>query len=255
MKNSTLELDNGEPLEVREIRLSTRAAPTIVFLHEGLGSVSLWRDFPDRVADATGAGVLVYSRHGYGQSSLLVESRKADYMHREAQVVLPELLKRKNIRKPILFGHSDGASIALIHGGCGHPVAGLILEAPHVFVEEISLRGVAAAANTFRTTDLPAKLARHHRDAGKTFWGWHDIWANTAFRDWNIESFLPTIDCPTLLIQGTQDDYGSIAQIEAIGRNVNGRTENLLLADCGHSPHRDQTHAVLERVVGFIRTL
>lgn len=242
----------GTQLEVLHLIGRSPTRPTIIFLHEGLGSVSLWRDFPQQIVAATGCSALIYSRYGYGQSEVLNESRKADYMHREALDVLPELLEHCKIERPILLGHSDGASIALIHSGSGHPVSGLILEAPHVFVEEISLHGVARAAQTYRTTDLPEKLARHHLDVNKTFWGWNDIWASDEFRDWNIESYLPSINCPTLLIQGEQDDYGSIAQVNSIARSVNGATEKHLLPNCGHTPHRDQTDITLKLILSFI---
>jgi pimeloyl-ACP methyl ester carboxylesterase len=251
----SIELSSGCSVEIRVIESRDPALPWVVFLHEGLGSVSLWRDFPDRVAEATGLGALIYSRHGYGQSSALTQPRQPDYMHREALDVLPVLLRELEISKPVFFGHSDGASIALIHAGAGHPVAGLIAEAPHVFVEDISLRGAAQAAHVYRTTDLPARLARHHRDADKTFWGWHDIWTSASFRDWNIESYLPSITCPTLLIQGEQDEYGSIAQIDAIADKTKGTTSKHLLPNCGHSPHREQADVTLELAIEFLRKL
>ena len=243
--------------QLEELRLTGASAnrPTIVFLHEGLGSVSLWRDFPRRVVAATGCSALIYSRYGYGQSDVLDAPRTPDYMHQEALDILPIVLAQCEIRKPILFGHSDGASIALIHTGAGHDVAGVIVEAPHLFVEEISLRGAAQAARTYRTTDLPQKLARHHLDADKTFWGWHDIWASAEFRDWNIESYVEGIHCPILAIQGEQDEYGSATQVHAIATACPGQTSAHLLADCGHTPHRDQTAIVLERVASFIKAL
>ena len=253
MSVDTVELADGQRIEVRVIDPLERALPSIVFLHEGLGSVSLWRDFPDRIATATGAGAIVYSRHGYGQSSTLREKRAPDYMHREALNVLPELLGIWEINKPILFGHSDGASIALIHAGAGHEVAALILEAPHVFVEEISLQGAAHAALIYQTTDLPAKLARHHSDPDKTFWGWHDIWTNANFREWNIEAYLPLISCPTLLIQGEDDEYGSIAQIDAIAGAVKSKAQKHMLRNCDHTPHREQTDLTTKLVTAFIR--
>ncbi len=245
----------GVQLEVLHLVGESPTRPTIIFLHEGLGSVSLWRDFPQQIVAATGCSAVIYSRYGYGQSEVLKESRKSDYMHREALDVLPELLAQCKIERPILFGHSDGASIALIHAGSGHPVNGLMLEAPHVFVEEISLHGITRAAQTYRTTDLPEKLAHHHRDANKTFWGWNDIWASDEFRNWNIESYLSSINCPTLLIQGERDEYGSIAQIDAIMRSVNGVTEKHLLSNCGHTPHREKPDTVLKLVSSFVNVL
>jgi pimeloyl-ACP methyl ester carboxylesterase len=253
MAMNTIQLANGMRLEVRTIAPDNFEKPSIVFLHEGLGSVSLWRDFPDRIAHAIGVGAIIYSRHGYGQSGILEKPRAPDYMHREALDVLPQLLRTLDIEKPILFGHSDGASIALIHAGAGHEVAGLILEAPHVFVEQISLKGVADAALAYRTTDLPEKLARHHRDPDKTFWDWHDIWTSADFRDWNIEAYLPSIDCPTLLIQGENDAYGSVAQLDAIAHSVNGSTQKHILPHCGHTPHREQAELTMKLIVEFIR--
>jgi pimeloyl-ACP methyl ester carboxylesterase len=245
----------GRQLEALHLTGISADRPTIIFLHEGLGSVSLWRDFPQCVVAATGCSALVYSRYGYGQSDVLGESRQPDYMHREALDVLPAVLKQCEIEKPILFGHSDGASIALIHAGAGHEVAGVIVEAPHLFVEDISLQGATQAALTYRTNDLPQKLARHHRDADKTFWGWHDIWTSAAFRDWNIESHVASIRCPILAIQGEQDEYGSAAQIHAIAKACPDITSAHLLAECGHTPHKDQANRTLELASSFIRTL
>ncbi len=255
MNEKVVALSNGNLLECRFIDATDSSRPTIVFLHEGLGSVSLWRDFPDQVARACGAGALVYSRHGYGQSGVLEEKRNRDYMHREALEVLPELLQQYKIEHLILFGHSDGASIALIYAGAFDNVSGVIVEAPHLFVEEISLRGASQAAQAFRSTDLPKKLVRHHRDAAKTFWGWHDIWTSPEFRDWNIESYVASIRCPILAIQGELDEYGSAAQIEAIAKARPGNTNTHLIPHCGHSPHRDQPAITLELVSSFAKAL
>ncbi|MEO6022937.1 MAG: alpha/beta hydrolase [Burkholderiales bacterium] len=229
--------------------------PTIVFLHEGLGSVSLWRDFPQRVVEETGYAALIYSRYGYGQSDVIEAKRSADYMHREALDVLPELLGKLEIRNPLLFGHSDGASIALIYAGAGHSVRGLILEAPHVFVEDISVQGATKAAQQFRDTDLPKRLSRHHRDADKTFWTWHDIWTSEAFRDWNIEASLSAINCPLLAIQGEQDEYGTLRQIDAIVSQVGGPRRKLVLPNCGHTPHREHPASILEATTSFIESV
>ena len=244
----------GSRLEIVRL-LSTQpvegVAP-IVFLHEGLGSVSLWRDFPQRVADATGAEVIVYSRAGYGRSDPIREPRGVRYMHDEALIVLPELLDRLGIDRPILFGHSDGGSIALIHaGGAGRPVSGLIVLAPHVMVEDLSVASIAEAKVAYETTDLKARLARHHADVESAFRGWNDIWLHPDFRGWSIEEYLPRIDCPVLAIQGHDDEYGTMEQIDRIARQ--GRDVELLkLADCGHSPHRDQPEAVIESVTRFV---
>lgn len=228
------------------------ALPELVFLHEGLGSVSHWRDFPALVAAATGCPVTVYSRYGSGQSDILREARDVRYMHDEALALLPDLLHHLEIENPILIGHSDGGSIALIYAGAYDSVRGLVLLAPHVFVEELSIRSIAAAKVTFETTNLPILLARHHRDAARTFQGWNDIWLHPDFRRWNIEEYLPRITCPILAIQGLQDQYGTMAQIEAIRRQATGKVAVLVLADCQHSPQRDQPEAVLNAITNFV---
>jgi pimeloyl-ACP methyl ester carboxylesterase len=195
----------------------------------------------------------VYSRYGYGQSSVLRESFKPDYMHREALEALPEFLRQLHIVNPILFGHSDGGSIALIHAGAAKwPVRGLILEAPHCFVENISITGIEAAKQAYLGTDLGKKLGRYHADPDKTFWGWNNIWLHTDFRSWNIEKYLPAITCPILAIQGIDDEYGTLAQIDAIAARAGGPVELAKLAQCAHSPHRDQPDAVLTAVGKFV---
>ena len=244
----------GRSLEYQLIPAHQINRPTLVLLHEGLGSVAMWRDFPARLAAATGCRTLVYSRYGYGQSDVLEEAFAVDFMHREAREALPELLAALKIAKPVLVGHSDGASIALLHAGDSRfEVAGLVLMAPHCFVEDISIRSIAAAKVAFETTDLPAKLARYHRDVSRTFYGWNDIWLKPDFRSWNIEDSLATIRCPILAIQGEDDEYGTMAQIEAIAAQAvaSPGVELLKLADCRHSPHRDQTLAVIEAIQAF----
>ena len=231
------------------------ACPAIVLLHEGLGSVSSWRDFPLRLAELTGCAVVAYSRYGYGRSEVLRERREPDYMHHEGEVVLPELLAQLEIERPVLFGHSDGASIALIYAGT-HPraVRALVLEAPHVFVEDISVRTIAEAKTAFATTDLPAKLGRHHADAAATFAGWNDIWLDPRFRAWNIEPYVLRVRCPVLLIQGDADQYGTTAQLDAIVARTPG-ADTLLVPGAGHSPHRDAPELVLDRVAAFVEPL
>ena len=230
-------------------------APTIVLLHEGLGSISLWRDFPAMLAAVTGCAVLAYSRSGYGQSEVLESPRLVEYMHREALDVLPELLARLSISAPVLVGHSDGASIALIHAGAHPDVRGVVAMAPHVFVEDVSVKSIAEAKVAFETTDLPQKLARHHADSAKTFYGWNDIWLHADFRVWNIEEYLPSIRCPLLAIQGLDDEYGSMAQLDAIAAQAGGAVELLKLAACKHSPQRDQPGAVLAAIARFVAAL
>jgi pimeloyl-ACP methyl ester carboxylesterase len=238
------------------IRISgTRRAPTLVFLHEGLGSVALWKDFPARVARATGCPALVYSRAGYGRSSPAALPRAPDYMHVEALTVLPALLDRLGIDDPVLIGHSDGASIALLHAGSDRrPVRALIALAPHVFVEDISIANITEARRQYETTDLRDRLARRHADPDAAFRGWNDIWLSPAFRAWNIESCLPGVRCPLLLIQGRDDQYGTTAQLDAIERQAGGEVSRLELADCRHSPHRDQPAATLAAIAEFVAT-
>ena len=245
----------GRSLEYRYIRAASTESPTLVFLHEGLGSISLWKDFPRRLAAACGCDALVYSRYGNGFSDPLAEARRPDYMHREALDVLPEILARLSIRRPILFGHSDGASIAIIHEGLGpRTAAGLILCAPHVFVEDLALRSIRAVKAAYEATDLRSRLARHHADVDRTFRGWNDIWLDEDFRTWNIEECLADVRCPTLAIQGTEDEYGTFEQIDRIA----ARAPNVgicKLSDCRHSPHRDRAEAVIGATVHFIRQL
>ena len=242
----------GHRLEYRRIAAAADS-PALVFLHEGLGSIGQWRDFPDRVSAATGLPAIVYARYGYGQSDVLQQAFGVDFMHREALETLPELLRALGLERPILIGHSDGASIALIHAGSGHALRGLVAMAAHVFVENISIESIAAAKQTFETTDLPQKLARYHRDPAKTFYGWNDVWLAPEFRSWNIERYLPAIRCPLLAMQGYDDEYGTMAQIDAIARQAGGPVEVLKLEDCGHSLHRDQPEAVIRAVADFVR--
>ena len=232
--------------------------PVMVFLHEGLGSLAMWKDFPGRCARAAGCRALVYSRYGYGQSDPLREPRGVTFMHDEALKTLPELLDKLDVERPILFGHSDGASIALIHaggagaGGAQRPVRGLILLAPHTIVEEFSIRSIQAARRSYETTDLRDKLARYHSDPDSAFRGWNDIWLNPDFRAWNLDEYLPRVTCPVLAIQGEDDQYGTMEQIDRITRVIPG-VEVLRLRNCGHSPHRDQPAAVIERVTRFVK--
>jgi len=247
-------LVDGKRLET--LLLSPAAnAPVIVMLHEGLGSVALWKDFPERVAEATGCGVLVYSRYGHGKSERLADKRSVDFMHHEAKVVLPELLCQFEIERPILLGHSDGASMALIYAGTWpERVRALILEAPHVFVEDVSIQSITAIRKFYEASDLPQRLARYHAHVDETFRGWNDIWLDPQFRNWNIEEYLAAISCPTLVVQGENDEYGTLAQVEAIQRRVPAM-QSLILPRCGHLPHRDQPSLTLDAISKFIATL
>ena len=245
MHSDTLRLGERS-IEYRFAEPTVRRRPDIVMLHEGLGSTSMWRDFPERLAAATMRRTLVYSRHGYGRSSPLDAPRRVDYMHEEANVWLPLILERLHVRRPVLFGHSDGASIALIHAARTESDVGAVVAlAPHVKVEDITVKSIAAAKTAYVTTDLPERLGRYHADVDSAFWGWNRIWLDPEFRSWNIEGLLPAIRCPVLAIQGEEDEYGTMEQIASIGRAVSG-ARLLALAACRHSPHRDQPAAVLE---------
>ena len=245
-------LVDGKRLETLWIMPEPSDQPTIVMLHEGLGSLALWKDFPQRLASRTGCSVLVYSRYGHGSSDKLMEKRPVEFMHHDGEVVLPELLHKLSIARPILLGHSDGGSISLIFAGKypERPRA-LILEAPHVFVEDLSVASITQAKVNYQMTDFPQKLGRYHQHVDATFWGWNDIWLDPEFRSWNIEEYLPAIRCPVLCIQGEEDEYGTVAQVEAIKARVPG-TEIVMLPNCSHSPHRDQPEAVLERMAEFV---
>ncbi|HYR37043.1 MAG TPA: alpha/beta hydrolase [Burkholderiales bacterium] len=228
--------------------------PPLVFLHEGLGSIRQWRDFPAKVAAATGCRALVYDRYGYGQSDVLAEQKRdVRFMHDEALAALPELLGSLGVEKPVLIGHSDGASIGLIHAGANHPVRGVVAMAPHVFIEPLCLNSIVTAAEQFETTDLAEKLGRYHRDARKTFYGWADVWLDKNFKSWDIrDDYLPQVRCPVLAIQGYDDVYGTMAQLDELERRVKGPCELLKLKDCGHAPFREQPEKTLAAVTRFV---
>jgi pimeloyl-ACP methyl ester carboxylesterase len=246
----------GARLEARWIGPGPAAAPTLVFLHEGLGSASLWRDFPDRLASETGCGALVYSRAGYGRSDPAPLPRPVRFMHDEA-AVLAEVLAAAGIRQAVLVGHSDGASIALIYAGTvAAGLRGLILEAPHVFAEPHGLASIAKIGEAYRTTDLRERLAHHHgANVDIAFRGWNDVWLSPEFRTWNLEEFLPAIDVPSLVLQGEDDEYGTWRQVEAIARQSGGPVEALALPACGHSPHRERPDLALPAMARFVRAL
>jgi pimeloyl-ACP methyl ester carboxylesterase len=234
--------------------LTKSAAPVLVFLHEGLGSIGQWRDFPEKVCTATGCMALVYDRWGHGGSDPLTEPRKPDYLHDEALISLPEILDQCGLEKPVLIGHSDGGSIALIFAGARpQRVSGVITEAAHVFVEDVTVEGIKRAVLTYETTDLKERLARFHgHNTESMFRGWADIWLSPELRDWNIEKYLPDIACPLLVIQGKDDEYGTPAQVEAIAGKVAGPSKPVLIDGCGHIPHLQARERVFSEMVNFI---
>lgn len=238
----------GARIEVAEVAGSE---PPIVLLHEGLGSVTMWRDFPRQLAKATGRRIVHWSRRSYGTSDPLLEPRTADYMHEEASLVL-DALDILQIKEAFLLGHSDGASIALIAAAkAPSRILGLILEAPHVYVEELTVASIAQIRNAYLSGDLKSKLQRYHGDPDNAFWRWNDIWLSPPFLHWNIEGLLPSVKSPTLLVQGRDDEYGSLDQLDRIERHVRiiARIE---LDHCGHSPHRDQPSKVLAAITAFL---
>lgn len=243
-------------LEHAWLNAERRDAPLIVFLHEALGTLAMWRDFPQRLCAAGGFRGLLYSRYGYGGSTPRPRGERwpLDYLEREARVLLPDFLRAVGVaERPWLLGHSDGASIALLYAAAfPDALAGAAVLAPHIFVEDATVAGVAAARRTYETTDLRQRLARYHADPDDAFWRWHDRWADPAFRGWNIETLLPAIRCPLLAIQGEDDEYATMAQLDGIKRLV-PHAQLLKLADCRHSPHRDQPQAVMDAVVRLIR--
>lgn len=242
----------GLKLEYRDYPAAAQGRPTLLLLHEGLGCVSMWRHFPEKLAAATGCRLIVWSRAGYGGSQAYPEPRTPRYMHREGEEMLPALLAALAVERPLLIGHSDGGSIALIFAGAFPEVPlGVAVMAPHEFVEDISLAGIRDARVAWETTDLPKKLARyHHARTERVFRDWNDIWLSPDYRDWNIEAYLPKIRCPVLAIQGEGDEYATMRQIDAIAEQIPG-TQLLKLPDCGHSPHRDQEAAVLAALAAF----
>ena len=243
----------GAALEV-SLYAGDAQSPTIVLLHEGLGSVAMWRDFPSQVAAVTGCPVMAYSRQGYGRSTPRLVSYAANFMHIEALEVLPVLLEALDIDNPVLFGHSDGGSIALIHAAA-HSVAGVIVMAPHIFVEEVGITSIAKLLENIDGTDFLTRLARYHEDPQHVFRGWNDIWLAPEFRGWDIKTEVALISAPVLAIQGESDQFGTMAQIDGIAAGASGQVTLLKLADCGHSPHRDQEGAVLRAARVFINGL
>jgi pimeloyl-ACP methyl ester carboxylesterase len=231
--------------------------PTLVFLHEGLGSIEMWHDFPEVLVEKTGCNGLVYDRWGHGKSDPIDVQRTLRYVHDEALDSLPEVLKNSGVEDTILIGHSDGGSIALIFAA-EYPgsVRGLITEAAHVFVEEITLEGIREAVKVYQTTDLKEKLARYHdSNAEGIFRAWCETWLSPEFKHWNIEDCLPGVTCPVLVIQGQDDQYGTEAQVESIATRVTGPAKPLLIPDCAHIPHKEATARVIKEMTEFILRL
>ena len=250
---------DGKRLETVWHGPSPRDAPTLVFLHEGLGCVTMWGDFPAKMAAATGCGAFVYSRLGYGNSDSCVLPRPIEFMHHEGLEVLPRALDAAGICECILIGHSDGGSIAIIYAGGTKaiPLRGLITEAAHVFCENITVHAIRDAREKYTKGGLRRNLEKYHGlNTDGAFWGWNDVWLHPDFGDWNIEEYVPGISVPMLVIQGDNDTYGTAAQVRSISRHATTSTEVVTLSDCGHSPHREHQTLVLQAMVDFIsRTL
>ena len=244
----------GQPLrlEYQWVGGAASATPPVVFLHEGLGSVAMWKDFPERFCSDHGLRGLVFSRYGYGRSTPKPPDERwtPAFMHAQAHEVLPLLFAQLEIERPWLFGHSDGGSIALLHAA-KFPVAGLVVVAPHLFVETVSIASIEQAREAYATTDLRARLARYHDDPDSAFRGWNDIWLDPAFRAWNIEAELSGISCPVLAVQGEDDEYGTLAQVRRIQDRL-PKTRLFVIPKCGHSPHRDQPELLAAEAARFI---
>jgi pimeloyl-ACP methyl ester carboxylesterase len=245
----------GHRLEYVDIPANSLHRPPLIFMHEGLGSVAMWRDFPARVAAATGCRTVVYSRHGHGRSSPSPGPHTVRFMHEEALQVLPAVREALGLARPVLVGHSTGASMSLIHAGAGQSeVAGVVAMAPLCFVEEFNLQSIGKSRHVFRSSDMKQKLSRYHDDAEAVFWSWNNIWLDPAFKQWSIEDCLPGIRCPVLAILGEGDEYCTQLQIDAIVKHAaNSPSVGFLkLADCGHQPQRDQPERVIASLMQFI---
>ena len=254
-----VEIDwGGERVRIECERIHGASAANVVFLHEGLGSVSMWRDFPRRLCEAAGVCGIVFSRPGYGRSSLPASRRRRgpDYLHRQAYEVLPAFLEAAGLGEgrpaPWLFGHSDGGSIALLHAARFRArTAGIVVVAPHIFVEPVTIAGIEEARAAWATTGLRDRLARHHDDPEWVFRSWCDTWLDPRFREWNIEHEIEAIRCPVLAVQGARDEYGTLEQVRGIARRV-AQAQLVELAGSGHSPQRDQPDALIAAARGFI---
>lgn len=259
VKEEKIVLDKAD-LRLKWVCPSAEAAadmPVLVFLHDSLGCIKLWRDFPERLAQATGCTALIYDRVGYGESSpFLTTHREPNYLEQEA-AVLDNLLEQLGVEQALLFGHSDGGSIALI-AAAKYPnrISGILTEGAHLFVEEVTLQGIREAVETYNHTDLPRKLQKYHGSkTDAVFHAWTHIWLSDRFRDWDITHLLSAIHCPVLVIQGEADEYGTLAQIHAITSQVKGLAQQLIIPEVGHTPHREAADLVLLHATEFIRKL
>lgn len=253
-----IEVVAGIRLETRWIGQARSGQPVLVFLHEGLGCMAQWRDFPDRVAASLDLPALVYSRAGYGASAPVEWPRPLDYLNREGEIHLPALLDHFGLERVVLIGHSDGATIALVAAGSDRDgrILGAVAMAPHSFVEDLCLEAIAKVTHIYRSTDLRDKLARYHGDnVDCAFWGWNATWLEPGFKHWHIRDHLAAIRAPVLVIQGTDDEYASLEQVEIIQCTVPAGARTLVLPQCGHTPQRDQAQAVFDAIVGFVREL
>lgn len=246
---------NGLKVEAARYGPGPDRAPTLVLLHEGLGCVSMWRDFPEKLAQRTGYGVLVYSRPGYGKSDPVPLPRPLSYMHDEALKILPQVLDQAGVRKTILIGHSDGASIATIYAGGTQDfrVRGIVLLAPHFFVEDISIKSIAAARDAYEKGDLRARLARHHGDnVDVAFRGWNDAWLDPSFRSWRIDDSVAHVRVPILIVQGKDDQYGTLAQVRLAETDAYCPVETAIFEQCGHAPQIDRPDETIRAIAEFV---
>ncbi len=230
--------------------------PTIIFLHDSWGCIELWRDFPKKLGALTSCNVLIYDRQGYGKSCSFSKNREKNYMEIEADI-LNEIIEVCQIKKTVLFGHSDGGTIALI-AAAKYPekILGIITEGAHVFVEDITLNGIREIVKVYHTTDLKEKLEKYHgSNTEALFWAWADTWTNESYRDWSIESLLPLINCPTLIIQGEYDEYGSLMQVEKIAEQISGSATRFILPNLKHTPHKENTELVIDQTAKFINQM
>lgn len=247
---------DGSVLRIKYIEID-KEKPTIVFLHDSLGCIQLWRDFPEKLAEATGCNALVYDRQGYGKSGpFITTDRENNYLEKEADV-LHKLIEKTGIKEVILFGHSDGASITL-HAAANYPsdFIGIITEGPHIFVEDLTRKGVSDALEAFNTTDLKERLQKYHGDNTEDLMAaFTKIWLSEKYRPWTMEPSLPRIECPVLVIQGEEDEYGTMNQVNRVLELVSGKAEKFVVPSVGHTVHKEAAEVTLKRATSFIKEL